>query len=198
MIGQCKNWLIRQTHKKYALRLLCLVAFAESSFFPIPPDLLLIPMVLARRAYAFFYAACCTISSLAGGMAGYVIGAFFLHNIGNAVLDFYGLGENFHQFRDVYNQNGAWVVLLFAISPLPYKLITIASGASGLNLFVFLVSSLLGRGVRFFLIAWLLCYFGPLSQKLYQRYHLALWVGATILLLAGFLVFWLIFGGNKE
>ncbi|RAH97634.1 cytochrome B [Acuticoccus sediminis] len=146
---------------RHATPALAGVSFAESSFFPIPPDLLLIPMVLSERTKWIWYAALCTVASVIGGLAGYFIGAVLFDALAQPLLEFYGYSEKFADFTARFNQYGAWIVFLAGITPFPYKVITIASGATGLSLPVFIVASIFARGIRFFLVAGLLYVFGP-------------------------------------
>lgn len=145
------------------------VAFAESSVFPIPPDVMLIPMVLAERAKAWFFAAISTLSSVLGGVAGYAIGYFLFELIGKPILGFYGYEEKFAQFAGRYNEYGAWIVFFAGVTPFPYKVITIASGATLLNFWVFMVASVAARGARFFLVSALLYWFGPPIRTFIER-----------------------------
>ncbi len=137
------------------------ISFAESSFFPVPPDLLLIPMCLAARERAFFYAGLCTLASVAGALLGYGIGYFFYETIGHPLLELYGFMEAFETFRHRYYAWGIWIVAGAGFTPFPYKVITIASGVVGMALLPFLLASLVSRGIRFYLEAGLLWYFGP-------------------------------------
>ncbi|WP_075219056.1 YqaA family protein [Acuticoccus yangtzensis] len=145
------------------------VSFAESSFFPIPPDLLLIPMVLSARARWILYAAVCTVASVLGGLAGYAIGAFLFDSVAQPILAFYGYADKFASFTERFNQYGAWIVFLAGVTPFPYKVITIASGATGLPLPVFMAASVLARGLRFFLVAGLLYLFGPPIRRFIEE-----------------------------
>ncbi len=145
------------------------VSFAESSVFPIPPDAMLIPMVLAERAKAWFFAAVCTISSVLGGIAGYAIGYFLFELVGKPILAFYGYEQAFADFAGRYNEYGAWIVFFAGVTPFPYKVITIASGATLLNFWVFMVASIAARGLRFFLVAALLYWFGPPIRAFIER-----------------------------
>jgi membrane protein YqaA with SNARE-associated domain len=148
---------------------LAAVSFAESSCFPIPPDVILIPMVLADRARAWRNALICTLASAAGGLAGYAIGALLFEAIGKPLLDLYGYGEKFHEFTESYNKWGMWIVAFAAFTPFPYKVITIASGVAGLDLVVFTVTSIFARGARFFLVAALLWRYGAPIQGFIER-----------------------------
>jgi membrane protein YqaA with SNARE-associated domain len=161
MLRRLYDWTMSLASGPRAPAALGAVSFAESSFFPIPPDILLIPMVIAQRARAFSYAMLCTVTSVLGGVAGYAIGAFLFIQLAEPILAFYGYLDKFETFRANFNDYGAWIVFIAGITPFPYKVITIASGATGLSLPVFLVASVLARGLRFFAVAGLLYLFGP-------------------------------------
>ncbi len=145
------------------------VSFAESSVFPIPPDAMLIPMILAERAKAWFFAAVCTVSSVLGGIAGYAIGYFLFEVVGKPILAFYGYEQAFADFAGRYNEYGAWIVFFAGVTPFPYKVITIASGATLLNFWVFMIASIAARGLRFFIVAALLYWFGPPIRAFIER-----------------------------
>src|SRR5688572_26408345 len=149
-----------QAERPYALWMLALIAFVESSIFPIPPDVLLIPLVLAAPSRAWLIAGVCTVSSVAGGLAGYAIGAPLFEAVGRPVLGIYGYVAQFAVFRAQYNDWGAWIVFGAGLTPFPYKVVTIASGVTGLDLVTFTVASIVGRGMRFFAVAALLWWFG--------------------------------------
>jgi membrane protein YqaA with SNARE-associated domain len=171
---------------RHALWVLAAVAFIESSVFPIPPDVLIIPMVLAAREKAWKIAAICTIFSVIGGIAGYGIGYFLYETIGHPLLNFYGYGDKFAQFQGYYNEWGAWIVGGAGLTPFPYKVITIASGVTQLDPVVFTVASILSRGARFFLVAGLLWYFGQ-PIRIFIEAHLGkLTIAFFVLLLGGF------------
>ncbi len=164
------------------------VAFAESSVFPIPPDVMLIPMVLAERAKAWALAAIATLASVLGGIAGYAIGFFLFETVGKALLDFYGYADKFEAFASQYNTYGAWIVFGAGLTPFPYKVITIASGATKLDFVVFLVASLLARGLRFVLVAGLLYWFGPPIRDFIERRLGLVTTVFVILLIGGFVL----------
>jgi len=164
------NWTLDKASHKKASWFLVLVSFAESSFFPIPPDILLIPMILTKRLKAWFYAMICTLSSVAGGFAGYVIGIFFYASIGSAIVEIYGLSDSFNLFESYYNKYGIWIVLGAGFTPFPFKFITIASGVFNLNIFLFLIVAMIARGLRFYLIATLLFIFGNAIKNLIDKY----------------------------
>ncbi len=161
MLRRLYDWTMSLASGPRAPYALGAVSFAESSFFPIPPDILLIPMVIARRAKAFSYALLCTITSVLGGAAGYAIGALLFVQLAEPILSFYGYLDKFETFRSNFNDYGAWIVFIAGVTPFPYKVITIASGATGLSLPVFMLASVLARGLRFFVVAGLLYLFGP-------------------------------------
>src|SRR5690348_8292183 len=148
---------------------LAIVAFAESSFFPVPPDALLIPMVLARPRYAWRFAAICTVASVVGGALGYLIGYAVFDQLALPVLNFYGYGDRFASFQALYAQYGLWVILIKGLTPIPYKIVTIASGAAKFDFAVFMAASLVTRGARFFLVAALLRLFGTPVRDFIER-----------------------------
>ena len=164
------------------------VSFAESSFFPIPPDVVLIPMVLAERAKWIAYALICTAASVIGGFAGYAIGALLFEQVAQPILEFYGYAGKFESFAERYNQWGAWIVLVAGLTPFPYKVITIASGATGLGLPVFALASVVARGLRFFIVAGLLYRYGPPIRSFIEKRLGLLFTVFVILLLGGFIV----------
>ncbi len=166
---------------------LAVVSFAESSVFPLPPDLLLIPMVLARPARAWWLAGLCTLASVAGGVLGYAIGALLLEQLALPVLRAYGEVGAFTAFQAKYQQYGLWIILVKGLTPIPFKVVTIASGAAHFDFGVFLAASLVTRGARFFLVAGLLRFFGePMRQFVERRLALVL-VALAVALVAGVL-----------
>jgi len=182
------DWAMRVSRSKYALFVLAVFAFVESSFFPIPPDILLIPMVLAARQKAWIIAAVCTISSVIGGWFGYAIGLFLYDVVAVPILNFYGYMEQFDKFRALYNEWGAWIVFGAGVTPFPYKVITIASGVTELNLWTFSIASVLARGLRFFLVAALLWKFGRKMEDFITKNLGWLSVLFFVLLLGGFVL----------
>jgi membrane protein YqaA with SNARE-associated domain len=184
MIRRLYDWTMSFARTRHAERALAGVSFIESSFFPIPPDALLIPMVLAERRRWLRYALVCTIASVLGALLGYVIGAWLFDAIGRPILAFYGKEDSFTQVADWYNAWGGWGVLFAAVTPFPYKVLTIFSGATGLNLVTFVIVSIIGRGFRFFLVAWLLYRIGE-PIRLFIEKHLGLLFTAFMVLLIG-------------
>jgi len=164
------------------------VSFAESSVFPIPPDALLITMVIARRNKWLVFALICTVASVLGGAFGYLIGYAAFETIAEPILAFYGYAHKFEDFAARYNDYGAWIVFIAGLMPFPYKVITIASGATGLDFAVFMVASVLSRGIRFFVVSGLLYLFGPpVKAFIEERLGLVFTVG-VVLLVGGFVV----------
>lgn len=188
MVRRLYDWTLRLSAHPQAIWALAAVAFIESSVFPIPPDIMLIPMVLAVRARAWRIAFVCTGASVLGGMAGYAIGYAAFETVGRPMLDFYGYGPKFDQFRDYYNDWGAWAVFIAGVTPFPYKVITILSGVTGLDLPIFTLSSILARGLRFFVIAGLLWYFGEPIRLFIEKYLNWLAVAFVVLLVGGFVL----------
>ncbi len=186
MIKSLYDWTMRAAQHKRAPEALFAVSFVESSFFPIPPDVMLIPMVLAERAKAWFFAFVATCGSVLGGLFGYVIGYFLFDQIGKPLLDAYGYTEKFASFAQQYNDYGAWIVFIFGVTPFPYKVITIASGWTQLNLIVFILASIASRGLRFFIVAGLLYFFGPHIRDFIEKRLGLVFTVFVILLIGGF------------
>ena len=161
MLRRLYDWTLSLAAGRHAPSALAAVSFAESSFFPIPPDVVLIPMAVARREKAFVFALICTIASVAGGLLGYFIGAALFEPVARPILEFYHYSERFEQFRLVFDEWGLLIVFIAGFTPFPYKVITISAGLMGLALPVFVIASLISRGGRFFIVAGLLYFFGP-------------------------------------
>ena len=188
MLSKIYYWTLALARQKHALLVLALIAFIESSIFPIPPDILLIPMVLALRDRAWLVAGICTIFSVVGGIFGYGIGFFMYEQIGKPILEFYNYGKNFAEFQIRYNQWGAWAVFFAGITPFPYKVITILSGVTSLNLPIFIISSVLARGIRFFIIAALLWKYGEAIRAFIERRLGLLFTLFFVILAGGFIL----------
>src|ERR1700740_3296917 len=146
MLRRIYDWCIDAADKPYALWILAAVAFAESSFFPVPPDIMLLPMSLAQPKRAWWFATVCTITSVAGGVLGYAIGALLYDSVGAWLISLYGYGNKLEQFRAAYAEWGAWIILLKGLTPIPYKIVTIASGFAGYNFGLFVVLSIITLG----------------------------------------------------
>ena len=186
MIRKLYDWVIGLAEHPHALWALAVIAFLESSVFPIPPDVLMIPMIIARPSKAWVIASVALVASVLGGLFGYFIGAELFESVGKPVLQFYGKDAYFDDFAARYNEFGAWAVLFAGMTPFPYKVITILSGATGLNLWVFLISSVVARGVRFFLVAALLWKFGPPVRDFIERRLGLMFTLFCVLLIGGF------------
>ena len=163
------DWMIANAAGRYAWAILFVVSFAESSFFPVPPDVMLIPMMLADRRRAFLLAAWCTLASVLGGMLGYAIGALLYDSIGKWVIGAYGYGGQLDTFRTFYAEYGAWLILVKGLLPIPYKLVTILSGFAGYNFAMFVMLSAITRGLRFGLWAVVLHFFGEPVRTFIER-----------------------------
>ncbi len=188
MLRRLYDWTLDLSTHRHALWALAFVSFVESSVFPIPPDVILIPMVLAARDRAWLIAGVCTAASVLGGMGGYAIGALLFEQIGKPILDFYHYGARFADFQDTYNEYGAWAVFIAGVTPFPYKVITILSGVTNLDLTVFTISSILARGLRFFIVAWLLWKFGAPIRAFIEKRLGILFVLFVVLLVGGFVL----------
>ncbi len=170
----------------HAIRALALVAFVESSVFPIPPDVLMIPIILARPKLAWHVALVATVSSVLGGCLGYLIGYGFMEVIGQPILEFYGKVRAFDDLGARFNQMGGWAVLIAGVTPFPYKVITIFSGATHLAPALFLGVSIVARALRFFILAGLLWKFGPPIRAFIDRRLGLLFTLFVVLLIGGF------------
>jgi len=184
MLRRLYDWTLEMSSRPNATRVLAAVAFIESSFFPMPPDAMIIPMIVADRAKAWKIAAVASIFSVLGGFFGYLIGYVFFDSIGQALLDFYGYQEKFETVKDFFNEWGGWFVAAAGFTPLPYKVITIASGVTQMDLLLFGVASAISRSARFFLEAAILWYFGPPVRAFVEK-RLGLVAAVSFALLIG-------------
>jgi membrane protein YqaA with SNARE-associated domain len=188
MLRRLYDWTMRFASGPYALTALVLVSFAESSFFPIPPDLLLIPMALAQRERALKLAAWCTVASVAGGVFGYAIGALLYDSLGRWLIELYGYSEKMEQFKAFYDEWGVAIIIVIGLTPVPYKLGAIASGFMGYNIWLFIVLSLLTRGARFFAEAALLKAFGEPMRNFIESRLEWIAIGSGFALVMGFVL----------
>lgn len=186
MLKRLYEWTLDKAGHRHAERWLGAISFMESSFFPIPPDIMLIPMCLAKPERAFRYAFVCTITSVLGALLGYAIGYFLFETVGVAILDFYGLGAEFESFAAAFNEQGWIIVLLAGFTPLPFKVITIAAGATAMPLYILIVAAIIARAARFFLVAALLWKFGEPMKRIIDRHFGLLTTLAGVLLVGGF------------
>jgi membrane protein YqaA with SNARE-associated domain len=187
MLRTLYDWCIQAAGKRRAAWIMGAVSFAESSFFPIPPDVMLIPMSLARPDKAYYYATLCTLTSVAGGVLGYFIGAVLYDSLGHWLIQLYGYGDKVEAFREAYARGGTLIILLKGVTPIPYKIVTITSGFAGYNLFLFIILSFVARGVRFYAVAFLLHRYGPQARAIIEE-RLGLWTTLGALLLIGGIV----------
>jgi membrane protein YqaA with SNARE-associated domain len=193
MLRRLYDWCVAAAGRPYATWLLGLISFVESSFFPIPPDTMLIPMSLARPDRAWFYAHVCTLTSVAGGVLGYFIGAVLYDSVGLWLIQLYGYGDKVDAFRAAYAQWGAWIILLKGLTPIPYKIVTIASGFAGYSFPMFVLLSFIARGGRFYLLAFLLSRYGPQAREAIEK-RLGFWVTVfLVVLVAGIVIAVMVF-----
>jgi membrane protein YqaA with SNARE-associated domain len=185
LLRRLYDWCLEAAHKPHAMWTMGAVAFAESSFFPVPPDFMLIPMSLARPERAYVMAAWCTVASVIGGLFGYAIGALLYDSVGAWLIHLYGYGDKVEAFRAAYAQWGALIILLKGLTPIPYKIVTITSGFAGYNLALFVVFSIISRGTRFFVLAFLLHRYGERARHIIEK-QLGLWAfGLAALVVIG-------------
>jgi len=188
MLRRMYDWCIDAAGKPHAAWVLGCVAFAESSFFPAPPDVMLIPMAMARPDRAFFFATLTTLASVAGGLLGYFTGAELYATVGQWLIALYGYGQKMEAFREAYAHYGAWIILLKGLTPIPYKIVTITSGFAGFNVGLFIVMSILSRGMRFYFLAFLLNRYGERARVIIEK-RLGLWAGlAAAAVVVGFVI----------
>lgn len=180
------DWVLHWAESPHSLAALFLLAFAESSFFPIPPDVLLIALVLGSTHRWLTFAALCTLGSVLGGIAGYAIGMFLMDTVGVKVIDFYNAQPYYEKVALWYQQYDFWIVFAAAFTPIPYKVFTIASGALHMNLLGFVLASAVGRGARFFLVAGLLRLVGEPMRRFIDKYFDWLALAFAVLLIGGF------------
>ena len=168
------------------------VSFVESSFFPVPPDVMLIPMSLAQPKRAWTYATVCTLTSVAGGVLGYAIGALLYDSVGLWLISLYGYGDKVEAFREAYARWGTLIILIKGVTPIPYKIVTITSGFAGYNIWLFVAFSFVARGMRFYLVAFLLSRYGEIAREIIEK-RLAFWftLGVVVLLVGIFAAIYL-------
>ena len=188
MIKAAYNWTIKLSATRYALWALAIVAFAESSFFPIPPDILLIPLIIAKPKNAYLIAFIAMVASVFGGGLGYYIGLKLYETVGIIIINFYHAQQLFLEFQTQFNKYGAAAVLFAGVTPFPYKIITISSGIAGMPIYQFFIFSIIARGARFFIIAILLRLYGEPIRNLIDRQLNLLFIAFMVLLVLGFLL----------
>ena len=186
MLRKSYDWVMGFADHPYAIWILGLVSFAESSFFPIPPDPLYVAMLLSKREKSWHLAWVCTITSVTGGWLGYAIGYGLYETIGEMILRAYGLQSSFEHFQDSFNQWGFWIVALKGLTPIPYKVVTISCGVTGLDFTTFTIASFIARGFRFFSLAILFWYFGPPIKEYIDRNLAFVTIAALLIIILGF------------
>jgi len=188
LFSRLYDWTLNLSRHRQAPWWLGVLSFAESSFFPIPPDVMLAPMALARRSRAFWFALITTVASVLGGVAGYFIGAWFFEPLAQPLIDFYHAGEKFEAMKVWFQDKGIWVVLLAGFTPIPYKIFTIAAGALSMAFAPFVLASIVGRGARFFLVAALVYFGGPKFEQGLRRYIDIIGWAVVALVVAGVVI----------
>ena len=182
MLRRIYDWCIAAADKPFAPWLMGAVSFAESSIFPIPPDTMLIPMSLARPDKAWRFATLCTVTSVAGGVLGWVIGAYLYDTVGHWLIQMYGYGDKVEAFRAAYAKWGTLIILVKGVTPIPYKIVTITSGFAGYNLWLFILLSFVARGMRFYLTAFLLNRYGARAREVIEK-RLGFWFTISLAVL---------------
>lgn len=186
------------TKHRFAEPILAALCFLEAMIIPVFPEIMLAPMIIADRMRAWRLAAICTVASVSGGLAGYMIGYFLFDTIGMAIINFYGAGEGFQSLRQSFNDNGPMMILIGALSPIPYKVITITSGVAGLDLWTFVFYGLIGRGLRYFVPCGLFYFFGPVAGEFIEKHKKWAGIGMVVLVIVGFAMAPLLFPKDGE
>lgn len=181
------DWMMRKAADEHAPHVLAGVSFAESSFFPIPPDVMLVPMVLAKPSKAWTYATIATVASVIGGVFGYAIGYFAFEAVGEPILKFYGKAESFHSFTQMFNEYGVWIIIIKGMTPIPYKILTIAAGVAQMSLVPFMLASIVARAMRFFIVSALLYFFGEPIRDFIEKRLTLVTTAFVVLLVGGFI-----------
>jgi membrane protein YqaA with SNARE-associated domain len=187
MLRRLYDSCIAAAGKPHALWTMGAMSFAESSVFPIPPDVMLIPMSLAYPKRAWYYATVCTLTSVAGGLVGYAIGALLYESVGQWLINLYGYADKVESFRAAYAEYGAWIIVLKGLTPIPYKVVTITSGFAHYNVFLFIFFSIIARSIRFYLIAFLVDRYGLRAREIIEE-RLGLWFTLGAILVIGGLI----------
>ncbi len=188
MLRRLYNWVLLWAKTPYSAWALFLLAFCESSFFPVPPDVLLIALAVAAPKKSFKYALICSIGSVLGGCFGYLIGWKFMEAVGNKIIIFYNFGPKFEYIQGLYQSHDAWAVGIAGFTPIPYKIFTILAGVFRIDFSVFVLASIVSRSARFFLVGVLIYWLGPKIRTFIENYFNVLAITFTILLIAGFVV----------
>jgi membrane protein YqaA with SNARE-associated domain len=188
LIRRLYNWVLHWAETPYGPIALFLLSFAESSFFPIPPDVLLIALAISIPARSFRYALNCSIASVLGGLFGYGIGLFLMDSIGMRILDLYGVMDKYEYVQELYMKYDAWAVGIAGFTPIPYKVFTISAGAFKISLPVFILASVISRSLRFFIVATLIYFYGKKIRTFIEKYFNLLTIIFSVLLIGGFVL----------
>ena len=188
MLRRAYDWVLGWADHRYGGLALLLLAFAESSVFPIPPDVLLMALALGKPGAAFRFALICSVGSVAGGLAGYLIGWLLMDGLGRPVIELYNAQAAYAEVEQRFVAHGGWAVAIAGFTPIPYKVFTIAAGATQLSLSVFVLASVVSRSARFFLISGLIYYYGPTIKVFIDKYFNILTIVFTVLVLLGFVL----------
>ncbi len=180
------DWVLSWAHTPYGSLALFVLAFAESSFFPIPPDVLLIALAISIPARSFRYALICSVGSLTGGMFGYLIGYMFMGGVGDRIIEIYHFRDNYDYIQKLYREYDAWAVGIAGFTPIPYKVFTITAGAFKIDFWVFAIASAISRGARFFIVGGIIYYYGESIKRFIDRYFNILSIAFVVILIAGF------------
>lgn len=186
MFKKLYDWVLTLSHSPKAPQALAAVSFAESSFFPIPPDVMLLPMCMAKPQKAWHYAAICTVASVLGGILGYAIGALLFDTLGAWLIKLYGYGDKMDAFRKAYQDYGHWIILIKGFTPIPFKLVTIASGIAGYNFWMFVLLSIITRGARFFFVAGIMNRFGAPLKAFIEENLTVVGIASVVIFIGGF------------
>ncbi|MFQ5585398.1 MAG: YqaA family protein [Thermodesulfobacteriota bacterium] len=181
------DWVLSWAHTPYGSFALFFLAFAESSFFPIPPDVLLIALAISIPLRSFRYALICSVGSLFGGIFGYLIGYMFMEGVGNRIIEIYHFRENYEYIQKLYREYDAWAVGIAGFTPIPYKVFTITAGAFKIDFWVFAIASAVSRGARFFIVGGIIYYYGEGIKRFIDRYFNILSIAFVVILIAGFI-----------
>ena len=185
-------WVMHNAEGKYAWATMAAIAFAESSFFPMPPDIIMVPMALKNRHRAFLMAACCTLFSVLGGLLGYALGSWLYDSVGQWLINAYGMGSDIEMFKDIFKRY-SWLILVQGLTPIPYKLVTIAAGFAGMNLGYLIILSVITRSIRFFGVAALIYRYGEPVKVAIEKYLEIVLIAFLILITVGYFIFHYIF-----
>ncbi len=187
-MGKIKNWMHRMSTHPRATWAMSAFSFAESSFSPVPPDPMLVAMMLANPKRSWFLATLCTVASVLGGVLGYAIGYFLFESIGMYIINLYKLQNSYATFKEWFNDYGFWIIVIKGLTPIPYKLVTITCGAIKLNLVTFVVSSLISRGMRYFFEAFVIWKYGEFITARLSRYAMPILLVTIALTILGFII----------